>query len=601
MGEGGQEGVLMREIEVRANIGKEVAEISRDFTHPIEVIREALHNAYDAGASTVEISALIQKLPDGRRVLTVEVLDDGVGMTAETLEAFFGLGLSEKPKVADRRLIGFKGHGTKIYYQAQELYVASRGQDTPLVCAGVKRARESVYSRVAPRPQVYEGEEASSFAGQYGLRTPDRQGSFLRLVDFTPESGRLIDDFKTFPLENYIRWFTVFGSFEHVVKRVEAVPPLRLLLRGTDLSLPREVPFGHPWPLDDRTSVTQLRKLDDRRPFNYFRKTFRFPSYVVEGGYQIDVAVLFEGKRGRLERDKGITRQRAGGLYAEEERYGVWLCRDYIPVEFKSEWLLDEACPRIFPDLRNPLIMINCQDFMLIANRGSVGNSPQPLLAAVKDGLFKILDEVQDDPQVARFLSEYQEDLFGRLREKDKKALQRRIERYNQKQRLTITLPGGKRHEFWEPQREITLFGLISELQLLDATLLGFEILDYDDHHGIDLLVRRNGTGELLDRQKVAYVELKYELGAQVNHAFDHLFGIVCWDTFLTPNAPVADAAGHQFTYQESKDAQNITHSHLVPPPGGPLNHNVRVLVLKRLLTEGYHLVARPNPRPIKR
>ena len=592
---------MMKAIEVRADIGKEVAEISRDFTHPIEVVREALHNAYDAGAKTVEISALVQTLADGRRVLTLEVFDDGIGMTEETLAAFFGLGLSEKPEVRDRRIIGFKGHGTKIYYQAQELSIATRGQNSHLLCAEVKQARESVYKRSAPKPQLYEGDEASTFASSHGLRLPNPHGTFLRLIDFTPESGRLIEDFRTFPLENYIRWFTVFGSFEHVVKGGEPVAPFRLLLRGTDLSIPKEAVFGFPWPDEDRTAIPQLRKLDERRPFNYFCKTFRFPACSIEGGYKIDVAVLFEGKRSRIDRDKGISRQRSGGLYSEEERYGVWLCRDYIAVELKSEWLLDDACPRIFPDLRNPLILINCQDFMLIANRGSVGNSSQLLLAAAKKGLFKILDEVQDDPQVARFLNEYQEDLFGRLREKDKKALQRRIDRYNQKQRLGIKLPSGKSHEFWEPQREITLFGLISELQLLEPTFLGFEILDYDDHHGIDLLVKRNGTGDLLDKQKVAYVELKYELGAQVNHAFDYLYGIVCWDTSLTPNAPVTDAAGHQFTYYESKDAQKITHSHLVPPPGGSLNHNVRVIVLKRLLSERCNLVAQQNPRPIKK
>ncbi|MHB1421769.1 MAG: ATP-binding protein [Gemmataceae bacterium] len=194
----------MRAIEVRANIGKEVAEISRDFTHPIEVVREALHNAYDAGAKTVEISALVQTLPDGRRVLTLEVFDDGIGMTEDTLAAFFGLGLSEKPGVADRRIIGFKGHGTKIYFQAQELAVATRCQNMPLLCAAVNQARESVYSRVAPRPQLYEGNEASSLASTRSLRLPNAHGTSLRLIDFTPESGRLIEDFKTFPLENYI-------------------------------------------------------------------------------------------------------------------------------------------------------------------------------------------------------------------------------------------------------------------------------------------------------------------------------------------------------------------------------------------------------------
>ncbi|MBI1901408.1 MAG: ATP-binding protein [Planctomycetia bacterium] len=590
----------MQPIEIRVNPGREVAEISHDFARPVEVVREALHNSYDAGAESVEVRAFTQMLPDGRRALSLEIHDDGIGMTDVSISSFFGLGFSEKPPIHGRRKIGYKGHGTKIFYQAKELYLATRAPGGPLLFARVTEAREAVVNNRAPSVEFCRDDEALVELKRLNLREPTPKGTTLRLVDYTPDSGRLISDFKTYPLENYIRWFTVHGSFEHVVRSTAANAPFRLRLTGTD-EVTKDVTFGHPWPESDRLAMDQLRRLDDRRPFNYFCKSFRYPQRVIDGGYKIDLAVLFEGRRNRLERDPGIRRQRSGGLYAEEERYGVWLCKDFVPVELKPEWLLDEDCPKLFADLRNPLVLVNCQDFKLIANRGSVGNSAPQLLEAVKKDVFQVLGEVQDDRHVTRFLTEYQEDLFSRIREKDKKALQRRVERYNDKRRMTVKLSHGKKHEFWEPQREITLFGLIAELQVLDRSVLGFEILDYDDHHGIDLLVRRNGTGQVLDRQKVAYVELKFELGPQVNHAFDHLFGIVCWEKSVNPNDPVLDATGAQCSYQETKGTDGLTHSHLVPPPNGALTHNVRVVVLKRLLEEKYALNSHSNPRPIKR
>jgi hypothetical protein len=287
-------------------------------------------------------------------------------------------------------------------------------------------------------------------------------------------------------------------------------------------------------------------------------------------------------------------------MYAEEERYGLWLCRDFIPIEPKFEWLLEEDCPRLVEDLRRPLILVNSQDFWLIANRGSVGNSPQQLLNAVKRAVFKLLEQIQDDNDVVEFLDEYQEDLFSRQREKDQKALGRRIDRFNKKDECEITLSNKKKHKFFEPKREITLFGLVAELQVLDRTILNLEILDYDDHTGIDLLVRRNGSpGDLLDRSRIAYVELKYVLTPQLNHAFDYLYAIICWESDLNSSDIVTDAANNKCKYEESKESGGVTHAHLVPLPDGKLTHNVRVIVLKRLLREKYHLKMQSNPRTI--
>ena len=591
----------MATLPVDVNVGKEIAEISSDFANPIEVVREALHNAHDAGATEVRIRAVTQRLPDARRVLNLEFIDDGFGMNENVLAKFFGLGFSDKPSIPGRRLIGFKGHGTKIYYQSQDLFVASKTLDGPLVVAVLRNARTKINQKQIPDPEYFIGPEAENAAKANHLNLPREQGTVVRLVDFTPDSSRLIDGFKKVNLENYIRWFTVYGSFEHVVRKATPTPPFKLYLQGTGDEHESLVDFGHPLPPTDSTDLKSLKKHDDRRPFNYFSKLFRFPQYEIEDGYSIDVLMLFEGRRARLDRDKCISRQRAGGLYTEEERYGIWLCKDFIPVERRFEWLLDDECPHLTGDLGRPLVFVNSQDFQLIANRGSVGNSSQQLLSATRAGVFRLLEQVQDDKELERFLNEYQEDLFSRQREKDQKALVRRIERFNTKHLCTITLPGGKAFEFFEPKREITFFGLLSQLQVLAPTLLQLEILDYDDHVGIDMLVRKNGNPhDLLDKGKVAYVEVKYVLGSQVNHAFDHLSAVVCWDVDIKSEEVVADAANNKFQYEEHK-TPNGTICRLVPLPDDKLIHTVRVIRLKQLLTERFSLVMKNNPRPVSK
>lgn len=584
-------------IRVSANVEKELFEISSDFAKPIEVVRESLHNSYDAGAKSVRLIATAEKLPDGRRVLTIMISDDGQGMSAEMLDHFFGLGWSDKPTIPDREPIGFKGHGTKIYYQASEIAVLTRCAGCEPLFVNLRDARNAVYQKQLPQPE----QMPPSDAVRAGLPSLPESGTIIRLRDFTPDSGNLIDAFRGRAIESYLRWFTIFGSFKHVVYGQQTASPFRLWAQGTDESTPREIEFGHRWPPADVDDLKQLKLLDERRPFNFFRKTFHAAQRTIEDGYKIDIAALFEGRRGRLERDKDISRQRLGGLYSEEERYGLWLSRDFIPVEARFDWLNDEACPKIANDLGHPLILLNCQDFSLTANRGSVGNSSARLLEAVKKGLYDYIEEILADKDLERFFNEYQEDIFSRLREKDRRALQRRVDRYNDRQYCSVTLPNGKSHSFFEPTREITLFGLVSEIQILDPGLLGLEVLDYDDHCGIDLLVRRATTPDnLLDAKRVAYVELKYSLSQQLNHTFEHLSAIICWETSVVDNDMVYDASNNPFRVQQSV-RDGITHTRLLPPPGDRLQHNVAVIVLKRLLKERCKMQCSDNPRPVSK
>jgi hypothetical protein len=592
-------------LDVKVNAAKELGEISRDFLKPIEVLREALANGYDAGAAEVVIRAWSANDPTGRRIMNLEIRDDGEGMNTTGLEGFFGLGFTTKPRVPGRTPIGVKGHGTKIYYQANEIWIATRSTGGPLLVACVENARRDVLNATLPKPTSWEGKDAEEWARAQELWDSRQRGTVIRLIDYTADSGRLIDDFKRKPLENYIRWFTIYGSFRHIVEARPPEAPLRLRLQATDDLQTLPVEYGHPWPDQDETDVKSLRKRDERRPFNFFTKSFRNTNLVVKGGYRIDIAVAFEGKRTREARDSCIRRQRAGGLYFEEERYGLWLCRDYLPIEMRSDWLQHDELA-LFNDLepKRALVLVNCQDLRLTANRGSVGNSEANVVEAVRQGVLDYLESLEDDQDLARFREEYEEDRLRRVREKDRKAFQRRLERYNRKMWCTIRIPPDlDEFTFFEPTREATLFGLLCQLEVVDPTLLEIDVLDYDDHKGLDYLVRMPGDAtDQLTRDRVAYVELKYELEPILNHAFDNMAAVICWDSALGKGSVVEDAAGERFTLQESEVSDGptkVTYSVLSPQPNSKFNHQVRVIVLKRLLRERRAYVEQRNPKQI--
>jgi hypothetical protein len=581
-------------LDVNVNEGPEVAEIAKNFEKPIEVIREAIHNSYDAGSKTMRIKAIGETLPNGHRVLVLEFIDDGIGMDYEGLKCFFGLGYHKPNPHSDRQSIGCKGHGTKIYYLAAELVVLTKTLTGDLLLADVSNCWASVSSDQKPAPRVYVGQAAEDEARFRKLEIPDKQGTTIRLIEFTPNSERLIPAFNFTPLENYIRWFTIFGSFEHEVNPASTADRMELFVKATNETTEKPITFGHNLPTADCTDFKKLKDLDARRPTNYFSKMFKRPKYVTPQGYELDMFALIEGPRVRAERDTCIKRQRAGGLYREDERYGIWLCKDYIPVDYgyHQEWSDDPQFPGIADlDLTRALIFVNCQDFSVTANRNSVGNSPDPLLLAAKDACFQFMSEIGQDKDVVDFSNQFTEDRDSREREKDKKALDRRIKRFKDRTRFRIKLSRNRKYIFLEPQREITLYGLIAHLNETEPGMFELEIMDYDDHSGIDMLVKRPPLNPL-NKEELAYIELKHTLSSPVNHSFAVLHAIICWEISRDVNlhSSFEDKTKCMYWYNEFKDPQGITHAELLPQPGQKLTHPVKVIALRKLLEEKYGL-----------
>ncbi|MFB6448184.1 ATP-binding protein [Bradyrhizobium tunisiense] len=102
-------------------------EISLDFTTPAEIFREAIANSLDAYARRIWLRTSVEERR-GKEYVIIDLCDDGIGMSVNGVQAF--LNLSDSVKAAAppaggvrRRMSGYKGHGTKIYYNSEHLEV----------------------------------------------------------------------------------------------------------------------------------------------------------------------------------------------------------------------------------------------------------------------------------------------------------------------------------------------------------------------------------------------------------------------------------------------------------------------------------------------
>lgn len=111
----------METITPRVNESAEFLEIANDFGKPMELFREALHNAYDWGASEFSISISVEEI-EGLEKLVIELIDNGLGMNKVTLaNNFWNLG--DSMSRGNHNSIGEKGHGTKIYLRSDKIIV----------------------------------------------------------------------------------------------------------------------------------------------------------------------------------------------------------------------------------------------------------------------------------------------------------------------------------------------------------------------------------------------------------------------------------------------------------------------------------------------
>jgi hypothetical protein len=560
------------DITPRVDAAREFLEIAGDFTNPLELVREAISNSMDAGATAMKIE-FSQPRQAGVYVLTIVIEDNGRGMNRDELQSFFDLGNSRKRNRPE--LIGEKGHGTKVYFNCESIQVETTQENITLV-ARMDRPYASLHAGHLPLAKVTA---ATNSARPAGTR--------IVILGFNANQGECFTHAK---LRDYIQWFTKFGSFESQFGQKNNDSKV-IDLQGLDASAPERIDFGHLFPDESQPVAKLFDTFVTRAPDHYCKRVMREGTLRRYPGIRFQALFHVEGNKVKQSYNPMIRRpgyQAPAGAYTVQERYGIWLCKDFIPIERKNEWISSKGS-----EFTKFHAFLNCQELSLTANRGSVANTPQEVLADIKEAVQEIYNSIlaSDDWRDLEWLETEAGAYNTAAREKQDFA-------WRQQRAIASNTTAFKNEVLVQPTRESGVYALLIQLALLQPDLFPFSIIDYDTHSGIDVIAKlRDPTP--VNQAQLFYVELKYYFEARMNHSFDNMRYVVCWDTEVKHGGKASDVSGQERTLNvvpPDPKAGNYTGYFL----RRDFKQDIEVFVLKDYLSEKLGLEFRPRSGPTR-
>lgn len=557
---------------------REFMEIASDFTNPLELIREAISNSFDAKASFIRFKFSVEK-EYGEDNFIVFIEDDGIGMNLEQLQAFFDLGNSTNRGNPDA--IGEKGHGTKVYFNSSEIEViTSKGEGNIKYKALLKNVLRSFYDNIIPDVEVTELDNKENWRG---TRITIKGYNHNRRDKFTHER-----------IKDYILCFTKVGSCE-LEFGIDRYKNFVLFLQGIGEKEEEKIGFGHKFPKENK----DVEKLFDKKgvlaPKWYVKRWIKQGHLPNFPDKKYNAVFYVEGDDAK--RDNNPMLRRSGytapeGAYQVRQRYGLWLCKDFIPITQKNEWIVTKGTEFV-----RFHAFINIQDFKLTANRGSVDNTPSEImndLELVVRNIYKDITTSEDWEKLEWLEGE----ISGvKTEERERDGFETRIKRTRgvrvaHYQGYTLVEPV-KENKYYSEQGVYSIFLI---LNTIEPNLFPFEIVDFDTHDGIDVIAR--GHSDLtLDKSQLFYVEFKSKLTSGLNHSFKYLSNIVCWDTDILDGGTVTDTSGEERTMKiisaNDPDNHDKYTKYFLDAPASP--RRVEVIVLKDYLNQKLGIEFRPR------
>jgi hypothetical protein len=350
----------------KVNEVNEFLEIASDFEDPLEVIRESLSNAYDAHATEVTIS--IRNRPNGSDII---IEDDGNGMNERDLESFFDLGNSRKTDS-----IGYKGHGTKIFYKSDRIEVTTV-HDGKSYRAVMDEPWEKLNRKELP---------------EYELSTndvrPGNPGTKIKITNFRSGQGFAAEELTYNKIHHYLKWKTIAGSTAHHF--------------GDDQ---REMEI----------TVDLDEEIDDTREQLTTKNRLEFPEEQEEPDDGMHPAARmckhYPAKEIDIEYEGGETTLQITGMVGGKEarnelptygrhsaQFGIWFAKDHIKVERLNEAISHDN------EFIHFFFVANCQDIELSANRETIRNKASPVYRAVREEVEYYISKVTQDPWFKEYL-----------------------------------------------------------------------------------------------------------------------------------------------------------------------------------------------------
>ena len=506
----------------------EFLEIVHDFADPLEVLREAISNAIDAKATTISVHMTTEEI-DGHKKLVIEIEDDGTGMSERVVEtAFWGLGHS--PSRYRKDAIGEKGHGTKIYLRSERVVLRTQTETAAVYSECVQPLR------ALTRGTLHEPKISTIEPFRIGT------GTHLRIEGYNDnERSQFTQD----RVRDYVLWFTKFGSVERQFDETR-LDALKLSIKCLDREVPEIIPFGHVFPNETADITALFDEHSTEAAERYVKKYVRRGRLENHPEVKYDVVIYVEGDKAKREynpmlRDRG---RKSSGTYRVSDRYGLWLCKDYIPVMRVNEWVTG------FGGGSNAFVLlhafVNCQELRLTANRGSIANTDPKILQELRETVAEFIEVVDNDLNRNDFYTLVQWGHEERTLDQEREEFKRRVKGITKRKKTVLD-----GQPIFQPTNESELFGLFMTVYAKRPNLFQFVPIDYNTTKGVDVIAQSKTTvssGE----ESFKYVELKYLLKSDINHSFSNLRWILCWDF----DARVSDET--KFTSIEQGDDRQL-------------------------------------------
>lgn len=490
------------------NKPREFLEIAKDFKDPKEIIREALSNSWDAGASKVTLKFDLIQIPGTyKKKIVVSIADDGEGMSSlkrgeantSEIEDFFSLGYSNKPYGS----IGTKGHGTKIYYKSSGIFVDTWKNGKHIRAETEVPPWETLKKGVVP---TY----------RYDEDVADGKGTKIIVDGFEGKQSEFkFDSLET--LAQYILWYTVVGSFGQYFGSPKSMD-VELKPANSPIPTPILIPFGFKFPdenLDLANGSSKYCKI--------------FGSKTIECGRTSEETLVTVDVIGAI-----LGEENRGAIPHTYEMMGLWLCKDFMRVE-RNNLIMEDVFKGQYW-YRNMLIFANCKQFDLTANRNNVRTDQEEYYLAIT-GIRQFIEEIKNNPDgISYFKTKQEEDLLKHLKAqqakktKDKEArkneLEKRLNEY--KGRPDLNVPNIVAAPVKEPRSEAETALLLQAMISSKHPGIDFRIGEYKTSIGTDLIVEcaSKGIPSLAWAEIVATLENLF--GWQ--HPPEGIHKVICWD-----------------------------------------------------------------------
>jgi len=425
----------------KVNEVNEFLEIASDFEDPLEVIRESLSNAYDAEATSVGIS--IRNKPDGSDII---IEDDGKGMNERDIESFFDLGNSRKTDS-----IGYKGHGTKIFYKSDRIEVTTV-RDGTSYRAVMEEPWTKLNNKVLPE---YELTENSVRSGNSSTK--------IKITNFRSGQGFDADELTYNKIHHYLKWKTIAGSTAHYFGDSRREMEIRVKLDDEIDDTRDEL------VTNNRLEFPAPQEEPDDGDYPAARMCKHYPAKEITAEYEggettLQIVGMVGGKE---------TRNELPTYGRHSAQFGIWFAKDHIKVERLNEAISHDN------EYIHFFFVVNCQDLELSANRETIRNKASPVYKAVQDEVEYYLSKVTQDPWFKKYLETRKRGEYKRRYAKQRSSIEERRNR--------IETDG-----FQPSNQTEVLIGLERASQTSGAHSLTVE--DFDPEADIHAIVRQDGN-----------------------------------------------------------------------------------------------------------